>query len=55
MLIPIVELKKICNFLKVNDNFKYQHAPLHTSLSVVDRYLQKKLREYFKNDFDIII
>ena len=50
-----VELKKICNFLKVNDNFKYQHAPLHTSLSVVDRYLQKKLREYFKNDFDIII
>ena len=50
-----VELKKICNFLNVSDNFKYKLAPLHTSLSVVDRYLQKNLRQYFKNDFDVIV
>ena len=41
--------------MNVSDNFKYKLAPLHTSLSVVDRYLQKNLRQYFKNDFDVIV
>jgi hypothetical protein len=51
-----VELRKICRFLGVDsDSFTYERAPDHTSMNVRSPRLQKDLRDFFGERFDLII
>jgi len=49
------DFKEIFNFLNVSPDFKVQRPPKFSSLSVLDPYLQVRLREYFKEKFDLIV
>ena len=49
------DFKEVFNFLNVSSNFKVQRPPKFSSLSVTDPGLQVKLREYFKEKFDLIV
>ncbi len=50
------ELLKIYKFLGLNIfDFKYEHAPDHTSVNVINPQLQMELRNYFGDRFDKVI
>lgn len=49
------DFKEVFNFLNVSSNFQVQRPPKFSSLSVIDPSLQVRLREYFKEKFDLIV
>ena len=52
---PQLAFETVFEFLGVSKDFKPELPPLFTSLNVHDALLQKQLRAYFKDKFDLLI